>query len=288
MSGPVNSATGDGLVDANRLNDRVTKIVEREMAKAKRDNKPLPIDIEYSLKPKSVLWAGLPIYENRFEPLTYFWAVMGLSTVTYFVVERGFLHLALYTVFMLLVYDFYSGMLHIVLDNPRNISLPLLGQPALEFQWHHYIPNDITSKSLAQACGDLNGAVIASAICYLLLAPCFEDKPSYAGVVGLKVLMAYFGQFSHRSAHDYRPTSGVKTLQNSGLIISAADHKIHHTAPHDLDFCLIGICNPLFDRMNKWFKNEEFARWFWLTAFIAWTLLDVPLAHWGLSTLVAR
>ena len=47
-------------------------------------------------------------------------------------------------------YDFYSGMLHIVLDNPSFLEFPILGPPCLEFQWHHHIPSDITSKKFLQ------------------------------------------------------------------------------------------------------------------------------------------
>ena len=56
-------------------------------------------------------------------------------------------------------YDLYSGILHVVLDEPANISLPFIGQPCLEFQWHHFIPSDIAREHFLDVAGDLNIAV---------------------------------------------------------------------------------------------------------------------------------
>lgn len=279
------SANGDGKVDADKLNERVKAITQKKMDESMANKTPLPLDISAALKPKSAIWAGYPIYEDRMEFPVYFCTVFWLCVSAYFVYQRGIFQMCVYLAVMLVVYDFYSGILHVVCDNPANINLPLFGQPALEFQWHHYIPNDITSKSLVQACGDLNVAMAANIAACAVMSLFIEDSLSLWGVMGLKVLMAYYGQFSHRSAHDHFAHRNplIKALQSTGLLVSARDHKLHHTAPHDLDFCLVGICNPLFDRMNKWITNPETSRWVWLIAFIGWTIVDVPLIHMTLS-----
>jgi hypothetical protein len=44
-------------------------------------------------------------------------------------------------VFMYLWVDMYGGILHVVLDTPEFIPLPVLGEPCLEFQWHHLLPH---------------------------------------------------------------------------------------------------------------------------------------------------
>merc|ERR1719499_1492994 len=66
--------------------------------------------------------------------------------------------------------DLYSGVMHIVLDHTDTIKyrLPSMWIPALEFQWHHEIPKDITWKPFANVCGDLNRAFGANIISYLV------------------------------------------------------------------------------------------------------------------------
>ena len=65
-------------------------------------------------------------------------------------------------------YDFLSGVLHMVLDNPEFINFPIIDDSCLEFQWHHRIPTDIISKSFLQVCGDLNMIMIMLLGFYLL------------------------------------------------------------------------------------------------------------------------
>ena len=68
---------------------------------------------------------------------------------------------SLFCLALMFVYvDLYGGILHIVLDNPEFLRLPLIGTGALEFQWHHTIPDDIVSKTYAEVCGDLNTAML--------------------------------------------------------------------------------------------------------------------------------
>ena len=50
---------------------------------------------------------------------------------------------------MYLTYDFYSGVLHVALDDPRNMSgikSFILFQGCLEFQWHHAIPYETRAE----------------------------------------------------------------------------------------------------------------------------------------------
>jgi hypothetical protein len=52
--------------------------------------------------------------------------------------------------------DFYSGVLHVALDNPRFVRLPLIGVPCVEFHWHRSFPYDISTRRLLDVWGDLN------------------------------------------------------------------------------------------------------------------------------------
>ena len=74
-------------------------------------------------------------------------------------------------------YDLYSGILHVMMDHPDNISMPILGQACLEFQWHHTIPSDIVRKDFIYVCGDINMAVVILVPIYV----CVLGINSYPG-----------------------------------------------------------------------------------------------------------
>jgi palmitoyl-[glycerolipid] 3-(E)-desaturase len=101
---------------------------------------------------------------------------------------------------------------------------------------------------------------------------------------GLKCLMAYFGQFSHRSAHAMSVGSRLwvaNQLQKNGLMISVKDHMSHHKEPHDKDFCLIGICNPIIDAMRAVTTNPTA----WLVLFLAWSIFDIAICSYVVEQL---
>ena len=62
-------------------------------------------------------------------------------------------------------------------------------------------------------------------------------------------------------------------------MISFKDHHLHHTPPHDDNFCLIGVCNGLFSFLTKKVCNHPKV---WLAALVLWSIVDV----WLLSELV--
>merc|ERR1711865_17031 len=79
-------------------------------------------------------------------------------------------------------------------------------------------------------------------------------------LLGFKMLAAYFGQFSHRSAHQSlsQRSSLVKTMQAWGVMTSFKQHRVHHTPPHDKNFCLIGPCNELVGWLHRTFPPNYF------------------------------
>jgi palmitoyl-[glycerolipid] 3-(E)-desaturase len=175
-------------------------------------------------------------------------------------------------IFMFFWYDFFSGLLHIVLDNPDFIPFPLLGTPCLEFQWHHHIPLDLASKHFLETCGDLN--TVATILGTLFFT--FIDKSSIICCLAcFKLLFAYFGQFCHCMAHTpaHRRPAWVETLQNSGIMVSPLEHGVHHKT-YDDNFCIgSGICNPLITWCTK---NLPANKYFWLVSFLLCAVADVP------------
>lgn len=253
------------------LNERVVKITQKAVKEAKDAGKPLGPEFVHAQMKMTTLTAGAPVYQLRSAVLVYMYAI---GTALLIMKGASMLHpittlLCLLTMFV--GYDFYSGILHVVLDHPDNIALPVLGQPCLEFQWHHAIPDDIVRKDFVDVCGDLNVVVLILAAINLYLLDLNSGVAMVIG--GLKLWMAYYGQFSHKSAHAFGTARDVVAnwMQKNGLMISPKDHMAHHKPPHDIDFCLIGLCNPIIDGMRAVTTNNVA----WLSLFFVWSIFDL-------------
>ena len=158
-----------------------------------------------------------------------------------------------------------------------------LGQACLEFQWHHHIPTDIVRKPFIEVCGDLNVAAVIMCSIHVLWSSQMGSQAVPLILGSLKLFMAYFGQFSHRTAHDFKCTSPfAKGLQRVGLMISQQAHKAHHKPPHDMDYCLVGVCNRPMDALRKAIRNDHV----WLVIFGLWTVLDIKLLSWAVEALM--
>ena len=253
------------------LNTRVEKITKKAVQEAEGSGKPLPLEIVHAQKKMTTLTAGFPVYQLRSALLVYIYAIGAACLIIRGASMIHPLTTVMCVLTMVVGYDFYSGILHVVFDHPDNIQIPILGQPCLEFQWHHAIPYDIVQKDFVDVCGDLNVVV-------MILIPIYGtmlDMTNGVALVigGLKLLMAYFGQFSHKSAHMYG--GGGSTLgtwlQQHGFMISPKEHTAHHKPPHDIDFCLIGVCNPLIDGLRTLTANNRI----WVSLFCIWSIFDL-------------
>jgi hypothetical protein len=268
-----------------RLNATVeTKLAAAEAAVA-ADKTAAPLGPEFHAvkRPMSALYAGAPVYVKRSQAMVWGFSALGLAMLVKGGLVAGLPTVLVCMLVMFLAYDVYSGVLHIVLDCPANISLPLLGQACLEFQWHHHIPTDIVRKPFLEVCGDLNLAVGAMCAIHVLWSSQMGSKAVPLILTALKLGMAYFGQFSHRTAHDFKCTSSfAKGLQRAGLMISQLEHKAHHKPPHDIDYCLVGVCNRPVDALRKAIPNDRV----WLVIFLLWTIFDVKLLSCAIEALM--
>ena len=275
----VGAEPGKKSNSARILNARVMEITKAKIAESKAKGTPLDREFLAAQRPMTLLKAGMPVYNDdrwMFTPLLLF------ALCAYWACDLAATYGAAVTVicFLLnfLAYDLYSGILHLCLDHPENIDVPIMGQPCLEFQWHHHIPEDIVVKGLFEACADLNlvGCLLLS-IQYFGVSGMGADK-LVLGCAGMKAMIAQFGQYSHRASHTRladRPPF-AKWCQNQGLMITVKDHHKHHTAPHDTEFCLIGVCNPIMNRLIKFMPPYENNK-FYLGLFAAWSFLDMVL-----------
>jgi len=188
--------------------------------------------------------------------------------------------LALLVPVMYLWYDLYSGVLHVCLDDVRNLGgwkSVVLFQAAYEFQWHHSIPRDICIKSYLGCCADLN--VIVAASIALNVPHLLAGGGTMAALMGLKLGFAYFGQHCHRQAHNAHASrpAYVRLMQRAGLMLTQTKHNLHHRT-HDQNFCLLGYADPVINwGLKNVTKNDTvwFSLWLVMTAVDLWLLNQV-------------
>jgi hypothetical protein len=195
---------------------------------------------------------GWDVYEHRWSILTFI--SMAVAVWLLFRVHSIRVHLVC-AILSFVWYDFFSGVLHVVLDEPSNLRgwrSRLVAKPCLEFQWHHIIPTDIAQKSYLQVCGDLNA--IAFPVVFLYLSPSLYNALASDVVTALaayKIIFAYYGQASHRLSHRSGNESIVSMLQNVQFFLSVDTHRGHHRHHND-NFCIgNGWCNPLIRFMRS-------------------------------------
>jgi ubiquitin-conjugating enzyme E2 variant len=143
--------------------------------------------------------------------------------------------------FSILVTDLISGLLHVVLDNPRSLAIGAIRGLAQGFQRHHQSPSNIYEMPLYQ-----HIYVMHMPLTFLFLAVLpFQNAGMYVVFLGM-VAGLHVMQMAHLWAHlpAERVPAPVRWLQSSRLLLSKRQHDLHHTVPYDKDFCIMtGICN---------------------------------------------
>jgi len=247
------------------------KVLERTLEKV-QDTPESKLDDTYEL-----ILEGWDVYEER-----YMWIPLMHTVISCYLLSslRSFsAHFVLATL-VYFWYDFFSGVLHVVVDEPLNLrgfrSL-LAAKPCLEFQWHHYIPNDISRKSMLQVVGDLNIITFPLFAWYILVWRAFES-PLGSALVAYKILSSYFGQVSHRCAHELpnRNPKIVLWLQWIGVMLPPEVHRGHHHH-HDDNFCIgAGWFNAPIRQMRKFTHDPNF----WACLFFLMMMFDFPMLLW--------
>jgi hypothetical protein len=133
----------------------------------------------------------------------------------------------------------------------------------------------LVRRDFLDVLGDLNTVVSILAV-WIFLAFDPWNKTTVRFMYSMKLFMGYYGQFSHRSAHTASSVNNkfVQTLRSVGVMIPLDTHRSHHRPPHDREFCLIGICDPL---VNFLYSKVTRNRWFWMFGFFGIALYGVLL-----------
>jgi palmitoyl-[glycerolipid] 3-(E)-desaturase len=277
-------SVSDRQAQIDRLNERVEHITRKAVEANASSDAVLAPEFVHAQMSMTLLTAGAPVYQLRCAPLVYLYTFIAIGLVAYGAsLLSPVVTLACVTA-MFLGYDVYSGVLHVVLDHPANIAVPVLGQPCLEFQWHHSIPDDIVRKDFVDVCGDLNVVIGLLILLNAVLLPLDSGIALVMG--GTKLLMAYFGQFSHRSAHSMGKSLNpvAQWLQRRGFMVSTKAHLSHHQAPYNVDYCLVGPGNALIDFMRTVSQSNAA----WLSLFLVWSLLDIYAMTYAMEYVTTR
>lgn len=162
------------------------------------------------------------------------------------------------TILAMLVADFVSGLVHCAADNFGQPSTPIFGVAFIRpFREHHLDQTDITRHGFIETNG--NSCIVN----LFVLIPAFYIVAGHTSVglflLGVFVLMFTFAIVMtnqvHKWAHMPVPPLVVATLQRRGLILSPSNHAVHHTAPHNKNYCITtGWMNGIIERSGgfKW------------------------------------
>ena len=248
------------------MNDWLNTLVSKRIAQAKAGPGELSEEMAW------VSEHGHSVYQRRFKPLVLL--VLGLCV--YGIAQTQDPIALLATVLLMYFYiDFYSGVLHVVLDNPRFIRLPIIGVPCVEFQWHHTFPYDISTRGLLDVWGDLNVLLIAKSL--FLFGLC-GFTPTTFMVAGVGYSFGYLNQFSHRLAHTAprRRPKFAAWLQQHRILLSPAVHQTHHV-DYDRAFPVLnGHSRGIIERMLRVVDNG----FWWLGLFVLLTAFDLVAVVW--------
>jgi len=263
------------------LNDKVESISSRKMKEASSSSSSVTVP-----PPHVLLHAdGALVYPDRwrFLPLVYLLASIILISRC-----PSYIALFLATIILYFESDLYSGVVHIVLDDPKNLGRSnyvmeaIMFQGCLEFQWHHEIPRDIVVKGVLSSCADLNVLVSANMVAVACAhgMPWRDDHDNRLlwSIMGLKLLYGYFGQYNHLMAHEseIRRPGVVKTLQDElGVMLDRRKHNGHHRTYVD-NFCLLGKMDWAIHLIDEhvvppanvaWRHNVWFGIWMFMSVF---------------------
>ncbi len=253
------------------MNDWLNVLVRKRIAKASVDGETLPPEMAW------VAENDHEVYVKRFKPMV--WVVLALCVYGIAQTTQP-LALAATVVFFYFYIDFYSGVLHVVLDNPNFVRLPLIGVPCVEFQWHHTFPYDISTRRIFDVWGDLNVLLIAKSV--FLFGICGFTTTAFM-VAGVGYAYGYANQLSHRLTHTaprQRPKLGT-WMQDKGVLLQPAVHHAHHN-DHTVSFpVLSGRSRGLIQRMLGVVPNG----YPWLVLFLLLTAFDLVVVVWCIERL---
>jgi hypothetical protein len=157
--------------------------------------------------------------------------------------------------------DLVSGIVHWAADTYGSEETPLIGPSLVKpFRLHHLYPRDICTHGLVETTGNVCIlAVPVLSVCLYLMWLMPESGLLAFSVVSFTMVTAATvatNQF-HKWAHQENPSSFARWLQRKRLVLEPEHHKLHHTQPFNINYCITnGWLNPLLNKL-KFFRRLE-------------------------------
>ena len=157
--------------------------------------------------------------------------------------------------------DFVSGIVHWAADTYGSEDMPVIGPSLVKpFRLHHLYPRDICTHGLVETIGNVCILAVPVLSVCLYLMWLMPESGLLAFTVFSFALTAVAtiatNQF-HKWAHQENPSSFARWLQRKRLVLEPQHHKLHHTQPFDVNYCITnGWLNPLLNRL-KFFRRLE-------------------------------
>lgn len=157
--------------------------------------------------------------------------------------------------------DLVSGIVHWAADTYCSEDTPVVGPSLVRpFRMHHIYPRDICTHNLIETVGNVCIlAVPVLSVCLYLLWVMPESGLLAFAVICVALMAAATvatNQF-HKWAHQESPSALARWLQRTRLVLEPSHHKLHHTEPFNIHYCITnGWLNPLLNKL-KFFRRLE-------------------------------
>ena len=172
--------------------------------------------------------------------------------------------------------DFYSSLLHCVLDDPKCLKIPGVAPVAKGFQDHHHYPMESTAgKGLRMLCDDTVRIQWVTGG-FSLLFSAQRDRTTLVLILLKWITCAYGTQVGHYYAHcAHVAPQVVKFLQRLHILLPPSQHWKHHKAPYETNFGIVnGLTNHHINPVHL--RSFSFAACFGL-----WCLMSMfDIAIW--------
>lgn len=159
---------------------------------------------------------------------------------------------AIYLVFIVVLADFLSGLVHWWEDAYAHPDMPFMHNVAHNNLMHHHKPRDFLRKTWWQSSADL--VVIGTLI---VLVAWWTDMLNIW--VLLFVLLAVNANQIHKWAHQNRQEKPwlVSKLQDWKILQTPREHARHHSGEKNSHYCaMTNWLNPVLERLHFWLLLE--------------------------------
>ncbi|MBA2703249.1 MAG: hypothetical protein H0U60_05280 [Blastocatellia bacterium] len=157
--------------------------------------------------------------------------------------------------------DLVSGIVHWAADTYCSVDTPVVGPSLVKpFRMHHVYPRDICTHNLVETVGNVCILAFPLLSLCLFLMWLIPESGLLAFVVICVALTSAAtvatNQF-HKWAHQEKVSGFARRLQRMRLVLEPTHHKLHHTDPFNMHYCITnGWLNPLLNKI-KFFRRLE-------------------------------